>query len=76
MLKQLRQMGYTILISSHILSELADMCTGIGIINKGRMASQGDIEEILLSIDSSNPILITVYKNLQEAVELYNAIRW
>lgn len=70
MLKQLRQMGYTILISSHILSELADMCTGIGIINKGRMVLQGDIEEILLSIDSSNPILITVYKNLQEAVEL------
>lgn len=69
-LKQLRQMGYTILISSHILSELADMCTGIGIINKGRMVLQGDIEEILLSIDSSNPILITVYKNLQEAVEL------
>lgn len=70
MLKQLRQMGYTILISSHILSELADMCTGIGIINKGKMVLQGDIEEILLSIDSSNPILITVYKNLQEAVEL------
>ena len=70
MLKQLRQMGYTILISSHILSELADMCTGIGIIHKGRMVLQGDIEEILLSIDSSNPILITVYKNLQEAVEL------
>ena len=70
MLKQLRQMGYTILISSHILSELADMCTGIGIIHKGKMVLQGDIEEILLSIDSSNPILITVYKNLQEAVEL------
>lgn len=70
MLKQLRQMGYTILISSHILLELADMCTGIGIINKGKMVLQGDIEEILLSIDSSNPILITVYKNLQEAVEL------
>ena len=52
-----------ILISSHILSELADMCTGIGIINKGKMVLQGDIEEILLSIDSSNPILITVYKN-------------
>ena len=46
------------------------MCTGIGIINKGKMVLQGDIEEILLSIDSSNPILITVYKNLQEAVEL------
>ena len=70
LLKQLRQMDYTILISSHILSELADMCTGIGIINQGRMVLQGDIEEILVSIDSSNPLLITVYKNLEEAVRL------
>ena len=70
LLKQLRQMDYTILISSHILSELADMCTGIGIINQGRMALQGDIEDIMISIDSSNPLLITVYKNLEEAVRL------
>lgn len=70
LLKQLRQMDYTILISSHILSELADMCTGIGIINQGRMVLQGDIEDIMISIDSSNPLLITVYKNLEEAVRL------
>ncbi len=70
LLKQLRQMDYTILISSHILSELADMCTGIGIINQGRMVLQGDIEDIMVSIDSSNPLLITVYKNLEEAVRL------
>lgn len=70
LLKQLRQMGYTILISSHILSELADMCTSIGIIHRGKMVLQGEIEDILMSIDSQNPLLVTVYKNLEEAVRL------
>lgn len=70
LLQQLCQEGYTILISSHILSELSDMCTGIGIIDKGRLVIQGQMDEIMLSIDNSNPLLITVYNNLERAVEV------
>ena len=69
-LQHLCQEGYTVLISSHILSDLADMCSNIGIINQGKMVLQGEIEDIMLSIDSSNPVLITVYSQMEKAVSL------
>lgn len=69
-LRNLCQEGYTVLISSHILSELADMCTNVGIINQGKMVLQGDIEDIMLSIDNSNPILLTVFGGMEKAVAL------
>ena len=46
LLKELRQMGKTILISSHILHELAHLCTHIGIIEAGKMVAQGSLEQI------------------------------
>ena len=42
-LKQLGGMGKTIIISSHILPELAEMCTEIGIIDRGAMQAQGTV---------------------------------
>ncbi len=46
LLKELRKMGKTILISSHILTELADCCTSIGIIERGRLLMQGPIDRV------------------------------
>jgi ABC-2 type transport system ATP-binding protein len=46
-LKELRQMGKTILISSHILTELADLCTHVGMMASGRMVREGTIAEVL-----------------------------
>jgi len=46
LLKELRRMGKTILISSHILSELADCCTSIGIIECGKLLMHGPIDEV------------------------------
>jgi ABC-2 type transport system ATP-binding protein len=46
LLKELRRMGKTILISSHILTELADCCTSIGIIERGQLLMHGPIEEV------------------------------
>lgn len=46
-LKKLQQMGKTIMISSHILPELAEICTDIGIIDRGRLATQGTVQEIM-----------------------------
>jgi ABC-2 type transport system ATP-binding protein len=46
LLTELRGMGKTILISSHILSELADFCTSIGIIERGKLLAAGSIQEI------------------------------
>lgn len=69
-LRSLCEEGYTVLISSHILSDLADMCSNIGIIHQGKMVLEGPIDEIMTSIDSSNPILIQIYRNLETAVFL------
>ncbi len=46
LLKELRKMGKTILISSHILTELADCCTSIGIIERGRLLMHGTIDDV------------------------------
>ena len=49
-LRELRSMGKTILVSSHILPELAEMCTGVGIIDRGRLLRSGSIGEIERSL--------------------------
>lgn len=46
LLRELKMMGKTIFFSSHILSEVADICTSIGIIEAGRLVAAGDINEM------------------------------
>ncbi|MEM9587388.1 MAG: ABC transporter ATP-binding protein [Planctomycetota bacterium] len=50
LLKELRRMGKTILISSHILTELADCCTSIGIIERGQLLMHGPIDSVYRQI--------------------------
>lgn len=47
LLKELRRMGKTILISSHILPELADLCTSIGIIEQGKLVYHGSVTDAI-----------------------------
>lgn len=68
-LKNLCQKGKTILISSHILSELAEMCSNIGIIQKGELILQGSIEEIVSKVNISNPLVLRVWDNPEKTVE-------
>ena len=46
LLKELRSMGKTILISSHILTELSDICTSVAILEKGKVVAAGSIDSI------------------------------
>jgi ABC-2 type transport system ATP-binding protein len=46
LLKELAAMGKTILISSHILTELSDVCTDVGIIERGELLAAGPIAEV------------------------------
>ncbi|MEC8557869.1 MAG: ABC transporter ATP-binding protein [Planctomycetota bacterium] len=50
LLKELKRMGKTILISSHILSELADCCSSIGIVERGQLLMSGPIENVYRQI--------------------------
>ncbi|MBN2022969.1 MAG: ABC transporter ATP-binding protein [Pirellulales bacterium] len=58
LLKELRRMGKTILISSHILTELADCCTSIGIIERGRMLMHGPIDQVYRQIRRNRVVVI------------------
>jgi ABC-2 type transport system ATP-binding protein len=58
LLRELRRMGKTILISSHILTELADCCTSIGIIERGQMLMHGPIQDVYRRIQSNRHIEI------------------
>ncbi|MBI5367977.1 MAG: ABC transporter ATP-binding protein [Planctomycetes bacterium] len=67
LLRELRNMGKTIVVSSHILSELADYCTKIGIIERGKLLANGDVKSILAQIRENTLIEIVVLDKWKEA---------
>jgi ABC-2 type transport system ATP-binding protein len=56
LLRELRSMGKTILIASHILTELADCCTSIGILERGKLLLHGPIDEVYRRIQRNRRI--------------------
>lgn len=68
LLKRLRSMGKTILVSSHILPELADICNKIGIIERGQLLFDGDVETAIKQVRQNTVIHVRVEINrLKEA---------
>ena len=67
-LNNLREMGKTILISSHILPELAEMCSSVGIIEHGKMLVSGTVESIMEKMNRSNPIIIKTIDRKDELI--------
>jgi ABC-2 type transport system ATP-binding protein len=67
-LKELKNMGKTVLISSHILSELSEICTSIGIIDHGKMIASGPVADILQKASYNRVIRVKVIENLEGAV--------
>jgi ABC-2 type transport system ATP-binding protein len=59
LLLALRDNGATILISSHILTELEGFCTSIGIMEKGRMVRSGSIEEVTAAATSTRLVRLS-----------------
>ncbi|MFQ5501080.1 MAG: ABC transporter ATP-binding protein [Phycisphaerae bacterium] len=66
LLKELRRMGKTIIISSHILHELAELCTTVGIIERGELLFHGSLDEIVKRTRQGTRVEIKV-GNRQEA---------
>jgi ABC-2 type transport system ATP-binding protein len=64
LLKELRSMGKTILVSSHILPELADICNKIGIIERGKLLFDGDVEAAIRQVRHSLVYLVSVANGL------------
>lgn len=66
-LKELQRMGKTIIISSHILAELAQLCTHVGIITGGRLALSAPVTEVLARVEGDSLITINLADRLEEA---------
>src|SRR5215469_15819165 len=60
LLKELRGMGKTILVSSHILPELADICNKIGIIERGQLLFDGDVQSAIRQVQQHTVYLVAV----------------
>jgi len=60
LIRELCRMGKTIVVSSHILTELADFCTSIGIIEAGRLLTSGRIDEITAKLSANVMLEIRV----------------
>src|SRR5215471_15575335 len=60
LLKELRNMGKTILVSSHILPELADICNKIGIIERGKLLFDGDVQSAIRQVRQHTVMTVSV----------------
>jgi len=69
-LKELKNMGKTIMISSHILPELTELCTHIGIIEAGQMVACGTVEEIMRFSQLGSNLRITLLDRIEDTVRL------
>lgn len=66
-LKHLKSMGKTILISSHILPELAEMCDEIGVIDNGKLIAHGNVQAIQEQLQGDKRIIVKVMDQLEKA---------
>jgi ABC-2 type transport system ATP-binding protein len=67
LLKRLGEMGKTIIVSSHILPELADVCNKIGIIHRGVMDINGPVSELMERIRRQIVLWVQVAERTEEA---------
>ena len=70
LLRTLQGMSKTIIISSHILLELAEMCSDIAIISGGRLIVSGDVNQVTHRLDGGRQLDIRVIDRVTEATQL------
>ena len=70
LLKELRTMGKTILVSSHILPELADICNKIGIIEQGCLLVNGEVTEVMRQVRTDIVLNIAVSDRMTDAANM------
>jgi len=74
LLRELKRMGKTIMISSHILSELEEICDRIGIIERGQFVFSGSLEEIRPRLGIQSKVRVKILGDESRAVELLTAL--
>jgi ABC-2 type transport system ATP-binding protein len=74
LLKELRRMGKTIIISSHILHELADICNMVAIIERGELIYAGSVRDIMQKVGGGAVVQVTVEDRAKEAAEMLSQV--
>jgi ABC-2 type transport system ATP-binding protein len=88
LMRRLGSMGKTIIVSSHILPELADVCNKVGIIDAGKMIASNDVATIIKQVQPNTVVLIQPIQanqldaaakvlqeqNIVEAVQIANGL--
>lgn len=67
LLRTLRDMGKTIILSSHILSELAEVCTAMGIMQAGQLVASGTLTEVQRQLGGERRLRIGVLRGVEQA---------
>jgi len=74
LLRELKNMGKTIMISSHILSELEELCDHVGIIERGKLVFSGTLGEIRNQLGVHGKLRVEIHGDCDRAVELLAAL--
>jgi ABC-2 type transport system ATP-binding protein len=76
LIRRLGAMGKTIIVSSHILPELADVCNKVGIIDSGKMIASDDVASIIKKVSPNTTLLIDLVKpqDSAKAIDLVSAM--
>jgi ABC-2 type transport system ATP-binding protein len=75
LLKELRRMGKTILVSSHILHELSQLCTRIGIIEAGQLVAEGSLADIYRKLDLKRTVHVQISNLTPPMIESVRTLR-
>ena len=70
LLKRLGEMNKTVIVSSHILPELADVCTRVGMIEKGDLIVDGYVKEVMRKARELQVLQVAVTENHEKAAAL------
>lgn len=71
LLMNLQSMGKTIIISSHILADIAEMCNAVGIMNQGRLVAAGKMENILKTGTDTSRLIISFANGIEQAQRIF-----
>ena len=72
LLMNLQSMGKTIIISSHILADISEMCNAIGIMSRGRLIAAGKMEDILKTGIDTSRLIITFSGGIETAAKIFS----
>jgi ABC-2 type transport system ATP-binding protein len=74
LLKRLRDMGKTIMVSSHILPELADICNKIGIIERGELLINARVDDVMSQVRDQPVLRVAVADKIDDAGKLIDGL--